>query len=78
MKMSAYKISENFQDVAGRKVMSPHHSHPTNGVGPSDSSREVLPMTMLPIANERKTAMKKIAKFVFETAYGPFIQKGLV
>ena len=26
-----------------------------------------------PIANERNAAMKKIAKFVFETAYGPFI-----
>ena len=37
MKMSAYKISDNFNGVAGSKVMSPHHSHPTNGVRPSDS-----------------------------------------
>ena len=78
MMMDDYKNSDNFQGGAGCKMISPHHSHPANGVGPSDSSREVLPMTMLPIANERKTAMKKIAKFVFETAYGPFIQKGLV
>ncbi|MBR4894535.1 MAG: hypothetical protein IKZ36_04995 [Kiritimatiellae bacterium] len=41
MKMSAYKISDNFNGVAGSKVMSPHHSHPTNGVRPSDSSRDV-------------------------------------
>lgn len=31
MKMSAYKISDNFNGVEGSKVMSPHHSHPTNG-----------------------------------------------
>ena len=37
MKMSAYKISDNFNVVAGSKAMSPHHSHPTNGVRPSDS-----------------------------------------
>ena len=37
MKMSAYKISDNFNGVAGSKVMSPHHSHLTNGVRPSDS-----------------------------------------
>ena len=37
MKMSAYKISDNFNGVAGSKVISPHHSHPTNGVRPSDS-----------------------------------------
>ena len=33
-----YKISDNFNGVAGSKVMSPHHSHPTNGVRPSDST----------------------------------------
>ena len=38
MKMSAYKISDNFNGVEGSKVMSPLHSHPTNGVGPSDSN----------------------------------------
>ena len=38
MKMSAYKISDNFNGVAGSKVMSPHHSHLTNGVRPSDSN----------------------------------------
>ena len=37
MKMNAYKISDNFNGVEGSKVMSPHHFHPTNGVGPSDS-----------------------------------------
>lgn len=38
MKMSAYKISDNFNGVEGSKVMSPHHSHPINGVRPSDSN----------------------------------------
>ena len=42
MKMSAYKISDNFNGVAGSKVMSPHHSHPTNGVRPSDSNRKMI------------------------------------
>ena len=37
MKMSAYKISDNFQRMEGCKMTSPHHSHPTNGVRPSDS-----------------------------------------
>lgn len=37
--MDDYKISENynFQDMAGRKMILPRHSHPTNG-GPSDSN----------------------------------------
>ena len=37
MKMDNYKISENFQGGAGCKMISPHHSHLTNGVRPSDS-----------------------------------------
>ena len=38
MKMSAYKISDNFNGVEGSKVTSPHHFHPTNGVRPVDSN----------------------------------------
>ena len=34
--MDAYKISDNFQRTEGCKMISPHHSHPTNGVRPSD------------------------------------------
>ena len=34
--MDDYKISDNFNGMEGSKVMSPHHSHPTNGVSPSD------------------------------------------
>jgi len=37
MMMDDYKNSDNFQRTEGRKMISPHHSHPTNGVGPSDS-----------------------------------------
>ena len=36
--MDGYKISDNFQDVAGRKVISPHYSQLTNGVSPEDSN----------------------------------------
>ena len=36
--MDDYKNSDNFQGWAGRKVTSPHHSHPTNGVRPVDSN----------------------------------------
>jgi hypothetical protein len=36
MKMTVPKISDNFQRTEGCKMISPHHSHPTNG-GPSDS-----------------------------------------
>ena len=35
--MDDYKNSDNFQGGAGCKMISPHHSHPTNGVRPSDS-----------------------------------------
>ena len=35
--MDDYKNSDNFNGVEGSKLMSPRHSHPTNGVGPSDS-----------------------------------------
>ena len=35
--MDDYKISDNFNGVAGSEVMSPHHSHPTNGGRPADS-----------------------------------------
>ena len=34
--MAVSKISDNFNGVEGSKVMSPHHSHPSNG--PSDLS----------------------------------------
>ena len=36
MIMNNHKISEKFQGGVGCKMISPHHSHPTNG-GPSDS-----------------------------------------
>ena len=36
MKMDDYKKSDNFQRTEGCKMISPHHFHPTNGVGPSD------------------------------------------
>ena len=36
--MDDYKNSDNFQGGAGCKMISPHHSHPTNGVRPSDSN----------------------------------------
>ena len=36
--MDDHKISDNFQRTEGCKMISPHHSHPTNGVRPSDSS----------------------------------------
>ena|GEM_PF-5882420 len=35
--MAVPKISDNFQRTEGYKIISPHHSHPTNGVRPSDS-----------------------------------------
>ena len=35
--MDDYKNSDNFQGVKGRKMISPHHFHPTNGVRPADS-----------------------------------------
>ena len=35
--MDDYKNSDNFQRTEGCKMISPHHSHPTNGVRPSDS-----------------------------------------
>ena len=37
MMMDDYKNSDNFQRTEGYKIISPHHFHPTNGVGPSDS-----------------------------------------
>ena len=40
--MDNHKISDNFNGVEGSKVMLPLHSHPTNGVGPSDSNRLFL------------------------------------
>ena len=36
MMMDDYKISDNFQGGAGCKKISPHRSHPANGVGPAD------------------------------------------
>ena len=36
--MDNHKISDNFQGGAGCKMISPHHSHPTNGVCPEDSN----------------------------------------
>ena len=38
MMMDDYKSSDNFNGVEGSKLMSPRHSHPTNGVGPVDSN----------------------------------------
>ena len=40
--MDNHKISDNFQGTEGYKIISPHHSHPTNGVRPSDSMNQVL------------------------------------
>ena len=37
-----YKVCDNFQSVEGFKMISPHHSHPTNGVRPSDSYPRIL------------------------------------
>ena len=37
MKMAVPKISDNFQRTEGCKMISSHHFHSTNGVGPSDS-----------------------------------------
>ena len=51
MKMSAYKISDNFNGVAGSKVMSPHHSHPTNGVRPSDSITKISSVSIRTIVH---------------------------
>ena len=34
--MDDYKNSDNFQRTEGCKMILPHHSHPINGVGPSD------------------------------------------
>ena len=42
--MDDHKISENFQDVAGRNMISPHHFHPTNGVRPADSYLKKRPI----------------------------------
>ena len=36
--MDDYKNSDDFQRTEGCKMISPHHSHPTNGVRPSDSN----------------------------------------
>ena len=36
--MDDYRISENVQGMVGCKMISPHHSHPTNGVRPADSN----------------------------------------
>ena len=41
MMMDNHKISDNFQGGAGCKMISPHHSHPTNGVRPSDSNTNI-------------------------------------
>jgi hypothetical protein len=35
-----YKNSDNFQGMVGFKMISPHHSHPTNG--PSDSYNKAI------------------------------------
>jgi hypothetical protein len=35
--MDDYKNSDNFQGMAGYKMISPHHFYPTNGVTPLDS-----------------------------------------
>ena len=37
-----YKVCDNFQRMEGYKIISPHHSHPTNGVGSSDSNNAFL------------------------------------
>ena len=37
MIMDNHKISEKLQGGVGCKMISPHHSHPTNGVSSSDS-----------------------------------------
>ena len=42
MKMDGYKNSDNFQRTEGCKMTSPHHSHPTNGVSPSDSKKQSM------------------------------------
>ena len=42
MKMDGYKNSDNFQRTEGCKMISPHHSHPTNGVGPSDVNMKAV------------------------------------
>jgi hypothetical protein len=39
MMMGGDKIYDNFQDMEGSKMISPHHFHPNNGVRPSDSFR---------------------------------------
>ena len=41
MKMAVPKNSDNFQRTEGCKMTSPHHSHPTNGVRPSHSKRNI-------------------------------------
>ena len=38
MMMDDYKNSDNFQRTEGCKIISPHYSHPTNRVRPSDSN----------------------------------------
>ena len=45
--MDDYKNSDNFQGGAGCKMISPHHSHPTNGVRPSDFKESFRGPTMV-------------------------------
>ena len=40
--MAVPKISDNFQTTEGCKMILPHHSYPTNGVGPSDSNAMLM------------------------------------
>ena len=40
--MDDYKNSDNFQRTEGSKMISSHHSHPINGVGPEDSNGGVI------------------------------------
>ena len=44
--MDDYKVSDNSYGVEDRKTISPHHSHTTNGVRPSDSNGIVSALEM--------------------------------
>ena len=40
--MDVHKVSDNFYGVEDRKIISPHHSHPTNGASDSINALEQL------------------------------------
>ena len=63
MMMDDYKNSDDFQRTEGCKMISPHHSHPTNGVRPSDSmSAAYIPTMAKMFACLTRTDLDEYAK----------------